>query len=68
MEHLANETIAIRAAADDAGILLLLNAGDTPFRFPVETTGLTAAEATDPEARSGDPALVPGHGWIILSS
>ena len=29
MEHLANETIAIRAAADDAGILLLLNAGDT---------------------------------------
>jgi glycosidase len=68
VEHLANETIAIRAAADDAGILLLLNAGDTPFRFPVETTGLTVAETSDPETRPGDPALVPGHGWIILGS
>jgi hypothetical protein len=31
-------------------------------------TGLTVAEASDPEARPDDPALVPGHGWIILSS
>ena len=68
VEHLANETIAIRAAADDARALLLLNAGDTSFRFPVEVTGLTVAEASDPDARPGDPALVPGHGWIILSS
>src|SRR5882757_5175341 len=68
VEHLANETIAIRAAADDDGILLLLNAGDTPFRFPVEMTGLTVAEASDPDARPGDPALVPAHSWIILAS
>ena len=66
VEHLANETIAIRATADDAGILLLLNAGDTPFRFPVEVTGLTVAEIPDPDARPGDPALVPAHSWIIL--
>jgi hypothetical protein len=68
VEHLANETIAIRAASDDAWILLLLNAGDTPFRFPVEMTGLTVAETSDPEARPGDPAVVPGHGWTILVS
>ena len=68
MKHLANETIAIRAAADGAGILLLLNAGDTPFRFPVEVTGLTVAETPDPDARPGDLALVPAHSWIILGS
>jgi len=66
VEHLANETIAFRAAADDAGILVLLNAGNTPFRFPVDVTGLTAAETPDPDAPPGDPALVPAHGWIIL--
>jgi len=68
VEHLANETIAIRAAADGAGILLLLNAGDTPFRFPVKVTGLSVAETPDPDARPGDPALVPAHSWIILGS
>jgi glycosidase len=68
VEHLANETIAVRAAADEAGILLLLNAGDTPFRFPVEVTGLTVVETSDPDARPGDPAVVPGHGWTILGS
>ena len=67
MEHLANETIAIRAAAEDAGILVLLNAGDTEFRFPVEVTGLTAAQTPDPATRPGDPALVPGHSWIVLA-
>ena len=58
--------MAVRAAADGAGILLLLNVGDTPFRFPVEVTGLTVAETPDPDARPGDPALVPAHSWIIL--
>jgi len=68
VEHLANETIAIRAAAGGAGILLLLNAGDIPFRFPVEVTGMTVAETPDPDARPGDPVLVPAHSWIILGS
>ena len=66
VEHLANETIAIRAAAQDAGILVLLNAGDAPFRFPVGVTGLTAAQTPDPDSRPADPALVPAHSWIIL--
>ena len=47
---------------------MLLNAGNTPFRFPVDVTGLTVAETPGPDARPGDPALVPGHGWIVLSS
>ena len=66
VEHLANETIAIRAAAQDAGILVLLNAGDAPFRFPVGVTGLTAAQTPDPDSLPADPALVPAHSWIIL--
>ena len=66
VEHLASETIAVRAAADDAGILLLLNAGDSPFRFPVEMTGLRVTETPDPDARPDDPALVPAHSWIVL--
>jgi cyclomaltodextrinase / maltogenic alpha-amylase / neopullulanase len=68
VEHLASETIAVRAAADDAAILLLLNAGDSPFRFPVEMTGLRVTEIADPDARPGDPARVPAHSWIVLAS
>ncbi len=47
---------------------MLLNAGDTSFRFPVDVAGLAVAEAPDPGARPGDPGLVPGHSWVILSS
>ena len=67
VEHLTNETIAFRAAGDDAGILVLLNAGDTSFRFPVDVAGLAVAEAPDPGARPDDPAQVPAHSWVILS-
>ena len=68
VQHLTNEAIAFRAAADDAGILVLLNAGDTAFRFPVDVAGLAVAETPDPGARPDNPALVPGHSWAILSS
>jgi glycosidase len=68
VEHLASETMAIRAAAEDAGILVLLNAGDTAFRFPVDMTGLTPAQTPGPDTPPGDPALVPAHSWIILDS
>ena len=68
VQHLTNEAIAFRAAADDAGILVLLNAGDSPVRFPVEVTGLAVAGTPDPGARPGDPALVPAHSWAILDS
>ena len=74
VQHLTNEAIAFRAAAADdddaaaAGILVLLNAGDTSFRFPVDVAGFAVAETPDPRARPADPALVPGHSWVILSS
>jgi hypothetical protein len=29
---------------------------------------MTVAETPDPDARPGDPALVPAHNWIILGS
>ena len=73
VQHLTNEAIAFTAAADGsgagagaAGILVLLNTGDNPFRFPVDVTGFTVAQAPDPGARPADPALVPGHSWVIL--
>jgi cyclomaltodextrinase len=68
VQHLSNEAIAFRAAADDAGILVLLNAGDTAFRFPVDVAGFAMAETPDPGAQPDDPALVPGHSWVILGS
>ena len=68
VQHLTSEAIAFQAAADDAGILVLLNAGGTSFRFPVDVAGFAVAETPDPGARPADPALVPGHGWVILSS
>ena len=67
--HLANETIAIQAAAPDGdGALLLLNTGDGAFRFPVEAGGLTTAVTPDPDDVSRDPLLVPAHSWAILGS
>ena len=68
VQHLTNEALAFRAAADDAGILVLLNAGDTSYRFPVDVAGLAVAETPDPRARPADPALVPGHSWVIVST
>ena len=68
VQHLTNEAIAFQAAADDAGILVLLNVGKTAFRFPVDVAGFAVAETSDPGTRPDDPALVPGHSWVILSS
>jgi cyclomaltodextrinase / maltogenic alpha-amylase / neopullulanase len=60
--------VAIRAAAGDAEVLVLLNAGDDAFRFPVDVTGFTVTETPDPGARPADPALVPAHSWVTLGS
>jgi glycosidase len=68
VQHLTNQAIAFRAAADGAEILTLLNAGDTEFRFPVDLGGFVVAQTPGPGTRSDDPALVPAHSWVILSS
>ena len=47
-------------------MLVLLNVGGTPFRFPVDVAGL--AETADSGAGPDDPALVPAHGWVVLGS
>jgi cyclomaltodextrinase len=66
--HLTNQAIAVRAAAGEAAILVLLNVGDEPFRFPVDVAGLTVAETPDPGARPDDPVLVPAHSWVVLGT
>ena len=63
----AGEPVRHRAAAGDDEILVLLNVGDTSFRFPVDVAGFAVAETPDPGARPADPARVPGHSWVILS-
>jgi glycosidase len=68
VQHLTNEAIAFRAAANGAEIRVLLNAGDTSVRFPVDVAGLTVVETPDPGTRSDDLALVPAHSWVILAS
>ncbi len=68
VQHLTNEAFAFRAAADGAEIMVLLNAGDDSFRFPVDVAGFTVAETPDPGTRPDDPALVPAHSWVILGS
>jgi cyclomaltodextrinase / maltogenic alpha-amylase / neopullulanase len=44
-----------------------LNAGDEPYRFPVDLTGLTPQESSVPGTGPDDPALVPAHGWVLLA-
>jgi glycosidase len=66
--HLANETMAVRSAADDDEVLVLLNTGDEAFRFPVDVSGFSVTETPEPGARPADPALVPPHSWVILAS
>jgi cyclomaltodextrinase / maltogenic alpha-amylase / neopullulanase len=64
VQHVTNKALAYRAFSGDDSVLVLLNTGDEPYRFPVDLSGLTVAEGV----ASADPALVPPHGWTILSS
>jgi glycosidase len=60
VEHLTNQTVALRSTGDGV-LLLLLNISDEDQRFPVDATGLTAEEPAD------DPLLVPAHSWRLLT-
>jgi cyclomaltodextrinase / maltogenic alpha-amylase / neopullulanase len=66
-EHLVNEAMALRASAEGGDILLLMNLGDDPYRFPVDAGPLTVAETPEADAAPEDPLLVPPHSWTILS-
>jgi cyclomaltodextrinase / maltogenic alpha-amylase / neopullulanase len=76
VEHLTNTAIAYRSSARSSAqlsarspaggqsVLVLLNTGDEPYRFPVDVSALSVADAS---AAAADPALVPAHGWVILA-
>ena len=66
-EHLVNEAMALRVSGDGGEILLLLNVGDTPHRFPVDPGSLVVAETAKADAEASDPLLVPPHSWTILA-
>jgi glycosidase len=66
-EHLVNEAMALRVSGHDGQILLLLNVGDEPYRFPVDAGSLTVAETAAAGGAPDDPLLVPPHSWTILA-
>jgi glycosidase len=70
VRHLSNTALAYscQGPSGEGPALVLLNAGDQPFRFPVDAGGLTAAVTPVPGAVVDDPLLVPPHSWIVLSS
>jgi len=67
--QLEQSALALRVRGDRDGeqVLLLLNVGDTEFRFAVDTAGLAVAETAEAGADVADPLLVPPHGWTILA-
>ncbi len=68
-EYLAPSAMALRGIGEGAGeqVLLLLNLGDTDYRFDVDAAGLSVAEAAEAGAVPADPLLVPPHSWTILA-
>jgi cyclomaltodextrinase / maltogenic alpha-amylase / neopullulanase len=68
-EHLEPSALALRLRGEDASeqALLLLNTGDSEFRFAVDTGGLSVAETAEAGAVLDDPLLVPPHSWTILA-
>jgi cyclomaltodextrinase len=66
-EHLVSHAIALRATGESGQILLLLNVGDEPYRFPVDAGSLVVAETAEAGVVPGDPLVVPAHSWTILA-
>jgi len=65
--HLSSTTLAIRVHAGREQVLLLLNSGDEPAKFPLDPGELSVAEVPDPGDLSPDPMLVPARSWTILA-
>ncbi|HVV08556.1 alpha-amylase family glycosyl hydrolase [Amycolatopsis sp.] len=64
--HLTNRAVAVRSHSPEGEVLTLLNVGDEPYRFPIATGGLTVIGSPVP-GDGGDPAVVAGHSWAVLS-
>jgi glycosidase len=67
VEHLTNHAVALRSEGDGQ-VLVLLNLSDQPYRFPVDTTRLTVAVLPEGTAQPAEPAVVPSHSWLVLTS
>jgi glycosidase len=67
VEHLTNQAIALRSEGDGR-VLVLLNLSDQPYRFPLDTTGLTVAVIPEGAAEPEEPAVVLSHSWLVLTS
>jgi glycosidase len=78
-EHITPSALALRVVPSPGGngqahpgedsrqVLLLLNAGDDPVKFPLDAGTLEVAEVPDPGDLPADPLLVPPHSWTILA-
>ncbi|TNC29722.1 alpha-amylase family protein [Amycolatopsis alkalitolerans] len=64
VEHLTNRAVALRAHSAEGEVLTLLNIGDEPYRFPLDTSGFSVIGAPSSEEGPGRP--VPGHSWVVL--
>jgi len=63
-EHLTNTAAALVSTDGADRLITLLNVGDEPYDFPIDTAGLRVVESHD-DNRS--PTTVPPHGWSILA-
>jgi cyclomaltodextrinase / maltogenic alpha-amylase / neopullulanase len=59
--------LRLRGERDGEQALLLLNVGDTEFRFAVDAAGLAVAETAGITEAGADPLVIPPHGWTILA-
>ncbi|HEX5396307.1 MAG TPA: alpha-amylase family protein [Candidatus Limnocylindria bacterium] len=66
VEHLDNTTIALRSAASDASLTLLLSVDDEPHRFPSTLRGTVVTDSHG--ATSTDPLLLEPHSWRLLTA
>jgi glycosidase len=65
--HLTNQTIALLSEGDGR-VLVLLNLSDQPYRFPLDTAGLTVAVLPEGTADPEELAVVHSHSWSVLTS
>jgi len=65
--HLSGTAMAIRVHSGPQQVLVLLNSGDEPAKFPVDPGDLSVAEVPDPGDPPPDPMLVPARSWTILA-
>lgn len=63
-EHLTNTAAALVSTDGAERLITLLNVGDEPYDFPIDTAGLRVVESHD---GNRSPTTVAPHGWSILA-